>query len=246
MDDQERDRYLATLAATPARLKEALAGVPKKLLLWTPAPGKWSIQEIVCHMRDMEREAYLERYRRMLAEDNPKLPDVDGDRYAIEKGYRSMKLGEVVRDWSQAPQGKPEAAEEGEEEPVGARGNPRDRRPLLRRSLPAAPRGRQRRSPPGPDRGHPAPAQGPGGPRGGPRGAGRGDEGPLRRDRSAASRHPASGRSSRSPATCGTSSASMPSGSPRWRIRRSRTSGCSTTTGPPRRSAIGRPISARR
>jgi hypothetical protein len=100
LDDQERDRYLATLAATPARLKEALAGVPKKLLLWTPAPGKWSIQEIVCHMRDMEREAYLERYRRMLAEDNPKLPDVDGDRYAIEKGYRSMKLSEVVRDWS--------------------------------------------------------------------------------------------------------------------------------------------------
>jgi hypothetical protein len=100
LDEQERDRYLATLAATPARLKEALAGVPRRLLLWTPAPGKWSIQEIVCHMRDMEREAYLERYRRILAEDNPKLPDVDGDRCAIERGYRSMRLGDVVRDWS--------------------------------------------------------------------------------------------------------------------------------------------------
>lgn len=100
MDDQERAQHLATLAATPARLKEALAGLPKKLVLWTPAPGKWSIQEIVCHLRDMEREAYLERYQRVLAEDNPGLPDIDGERYAIERDYRSMKLSEVVRDWS--------------------------------------------------------------------------------------------------------------------------------------------------
>ena len=42
MDDQERDRYLATLATTPARLKEALAAVPKKLLLWTPASASLS------------------------------------------------------------------------------------------------------------------------------------------------------------------------------------------------------------
>ena len=100
MDQHERDRHLSTLAATPARLKEALAGVPKKLLLWTPAPGKWSIHEIVCHMRDMEREAYLQRYRLILAEDNPALPDIDGDRCAIERGYRSLKLGEVLRDWA--------------------------------------------------------------------------------------------------------------------------------------------------
>jgi uncharacterized damage-inducible protein DinB len=100
LDEQERERHLTTLVATPTRLKEALAGIPKKLLLWTPAPGKWSIHEIVCHLRDMEREAYIERYRRILAEDNPALPDIDGDRYAIERDYRSMKLGEVVRDWA--------------------------------------------------------------------------------------------------------------------------------------------------
>jgi uncharacterized damage-inducible protein DinB len=100
LDEQERERHLGTLAATPARLKEALVGVPRKLLLWTPAPGKWSIHEIVCHMRDMEREAYIDRYRRILAEDNPVLPDIDGDAYAIVRDYRSMKLGEVLRDWA--------------------------------------------------------------------------------------------------------------------------------------------------
>jgi len=101
MDDQEKQRLLGILRATRSNLKAALKGVPKALLLWRPAPGKWSIQEIVCHMRDMEREAYLARFRRILAEENPTLPDVDGDVCALERGYREQKLSEVVREWSQ-------------------------------------------------------------------------------------------------------------------------------------------------
>ena len=99
MEAQERKAHLDALRATPARLKDALAGVPKALALWTPAPGKWSILEIVCHMRDMERDAYQARFRRILAEDNPTLPDIDGDRSSIEGDYRSQKLGDVFRDW---------------------------------------------------------------------------------------------------------------------------------------------------
>lgn len=100
MDEQERQRLLAVLAATPARLKQALAGVPRALLLWTPAPGKWSILEIVAHMRDMERDAYLARYRLILAETDPSLPDVDGDRRALEGGYRDLRIALVLREWN--------------------------------------------------------------------------------------------------------------------------------------------------
>jgi hypothetical protein len=96
----ERARHLETLVATPAALKKALHGVPRKLLLFTPAPGKWSILEILCHMRDMEREAYLERYTRILAEPEPRLPDVNGDAFAIERDYRGQKAGDVLRDWT--------------------------------------------------------------------------------------------------------------------------------------------------
>lgn len=97
----ERRRLLAVLAATPARLKGLLKGVPRRLQLWSPAPGKWSMLEIVCHMRDMEREAYLERYRRILGEDEPRLPDIDGDRCALERDYRSQRLSEALREWQQ-------------------------------------------------------------------------------------------------------------------------------------------------
>jgi hypothetical protein len=102
MTDLERAALLHILAETPTRLKAALKGVPRKLLLWTPGPGKWSILEIVAHMRDMERDAYLTRYRRILAEDNPTLPDLDGDLIAIREEYRSLKLPELMRDWLRA------------------------------------------------------------------------------------------------------------------------------------------------
>ncbi len=102
MDQAERDRYIDIIRSTPDRLKGALAGVPRKLLMWRPAPGKWSIHEIVCHMRDAEREGYLYRYRKTLADVNPILPDVDGDKLALERQYGRMNLREVVRDWRAA------------------------------------------------------------------------------------------------------------------------------------------------
>jgi uncharacterized damage-inducible protein DinB len=100
MEDRERRLHRDTLRTTPARLKAALRGVPKAVWLWTPAPGKWSILEIACHLRDMERDAYLARYRRLLTEDEPTLPDVDGDVYALERDYRAQKPGEVLREWT--------------------------------------------------------------------------------------------------------------------------------------------------
>lgn len=100
MDANDRTAHLETLKSTPGRLKAALKGVPKKVLLWTPAPGKWSILEIVCHLRDMEKEAYLARYRRILDEETPSLPDIDGDILSLERDYRSQKLAEVLRDWT--------------------------------------------------------------------------------------------------------------------------------------------------
>ncbi|HTX52559.1 MAG TPA: DinB family protein [Candidatus Baltobacteraceae bacterium] len=99
MEQAERDRLLNIVRSTPERLKSALTGVPKKLLLWRPAPGKWSIHEIVCHMRDAERLGYLHRYSAILAQDNPTFPDVDGDVLAQDRQYRRMNLRDVLKDW---------------------------------------------------------------------------------------------------------------------------------------------------
>ena len=102
MDQAERDALLAIVRSTPDRLKAALAGVSKRLLMWRPAPGKWSIHEIVCHMRDAERLGYLHRYTEILTKENPTFPDVDGDALALERQYRRLNLREELRDWRAA------------------------------------------------------------------------------------------------------------------------------------------------
>ena len=99
MTDLERAALLHIVAETPTRLKAALKGVPKKLLLWTPGPGKWSILEIVAHMRDMERDAYLTRYRRILAEDNPTLPDLDGNPHELSEWRGQKRMLHAFSSW---------------------------------------------------------------------------------------------------------------------------------------------------
>jgi len=87
MDQRDKDRLLSNLKSLPNELDDLLAGLDEKTLRWRPIPNKWSVKEIMCHLRDMERLAYLARYQRMLSEDNPLMPNVDQDRIAIETDY---------------------------------------------------------------------------------------------------------------------------------------------------------------
>src|ERR1044072_223643 len=87
MDQREKHRLLWNLRSLPNELEDLLKDLDEETLRWRPIPNKWSIKEIMCHLRDMEREAYLARYRKMLAEDTPYLPNVDQDRIAAEKDY---------------------------------------------------------------------------------------------------------------------------------------------------------------
>ena len=87
MDQRDKDRILANLKSLPNELEDLLRDLDEETLRWRPIPNKWSVKEIMCHLRDMERLAYLGRYRKMLSEDNPHLPSVDQDRLAIESDY---------------------------------------------------------------------------------------------------------------------------------------------------------------
>lgn len=100
MSDTERDANVEILRGTEAKLKAVLKNIPRAVVTWTPAPGKWSILEIVGHLRDMEKDAYLARYRRILSEETPSLPDADGDKLSLENDYRTQKLSGLLREWS--------------------------------------------------------------------------------------------------------------------------------------------------
>ena len=87
MDQREKDRLLCNLKSLPNELDDLLNGLDEETLRWRPIPNKWSVKEIMCHLRDMERLAYLARYRRILSEDNPSLPSVDQEKLAMESDY---------------------------------------------------------------------------------------------------------------------------------------------------------------
>jgi uncharacterized damage-inducible protein DinB len=80
----------------PRLLAKALRGLKKKTYDRTYAPGKWSIRQIVCHLRDCEM-VYATRYRKLVAEDNPALLAFDQDRWADHTAYAKQD-GEAARE----------------------------------------------------------------------------------------------------------------------------------------------------
>src|SRR5262245_49888814 len=99
MDQRDKERLLWNLKSLPNELDDLLKDLNEETLRWRPIPHKWSIKEIMCHLRDMERLAYLARYRRMLSEDNPLLPNVDQDRIAVESDYINQNASAALDEF---------------------------------------------------------------------------------------------------------------------------------------------------
>jgi len=91
MTAAERRALIARYAAGPALLETALAQVPKKALQWRPAPGKWSVHEVVVHCADSESNSHM-RIRYLLAEPDPLLVGYDQDRWAAVMNYHAHPL----------------------------------------------------------------------------------------------------------------------------------------------------------
>ncbi len=84
------EAILAALRGTPAALYTLTASLPAALWTRKPAPGEWNLNEILCHLRDVEAEVNLPRLQKMLAEENPFLPGVNSDAWAAERQYATQ------------------------------------------------------------------------------------------------------------------------------------------------------------
>jgi FMN phosphatase YigB (HAD superfamily) len=81
------DAYLAVLKSTPACLSSFLSEIPPETWNKRPVEGEWCLTEIICHLRDVEKEVNLPRLRKMIQETNPFLPGMDTDPWAEEHQY---------------------------------------------------------------------------------------------------------------------------------------------------------------
>ena len=89
------------LRTTPARLAEAVAGIPADRLGRPEAPGKWSVAAVLQHLADSEVvNGY--RIRLMLAAELPPIPAYDQDAWASALNYDAADAALALRDFSAA------------------------------------------------------------------------------------------------------------------------------------------------
>jgi uncharacterized damage-inducible protein DinB len=67
----ERELTLARMTVTPTLLREMARDATGELAWTPPKRGEWSIGEVVRHLVDGDRDTFLPRLRRMLAESRP-------------------------------------------------------------------------------------------------------------------------------------------------------------------------------
>jgi DinB superfamily len=77
---------IARLAATPARIAQAVAGWPTARLHTAPTDGAWSAADILAHLRATD-DVLAFRAFMILARDNPPMASFDERRWAEVAGY---------------------------------------------------------------------------------------------------------------------------------------------------------------
>ncbi len=95
VDAEERESLIGRYAAGAERLRAALSKVPEGARKWRPAPGRWSVHEIVCHCADSETNACL-RIRSLVAEKDPVIVGYDQDEWAVRFDYHAHPLAAAL------------------------------------------------------------------------------------------------------------------------------------------------------
>jgi hypothetical protein len=95
------DDALAAMVEAPDLLRRLVRGLTEKQLATRPAPGKWSIKEIVAHLADSE-VVLGSRYRFIAAMDRPPLPGYDQDAFVANLGVGKAATGDLLDDFAMA------------------------------------------------------------------------------------------------------------------------------------------------
>jgi len=94
-DPMNYDALIEQYLAGPGLLRRAVAGMTRDQLLARPIPGKWSTQEVVCHLADYE-PIYADRMKRVIALQEPELLQGDPRLFAARLAYDHRDVEEEL------------------------------------------------------------------------------------------------------------------------------------------------------
>ncbi len=71
----------------------------KQLYLWKPAPDKWCLLEIICHLYDEEREDFRARVKHTLENPEKPMPPIDPVGWVTERNYFEQDYSSVLQNF---------------------------------------------------------------------------------------------------------------------------------------------------
>ncbi len=90
---------LKVLKTTPKKIKKMITGVSKKVLYKKPAPGKWSIAQIVAHLADSELVLGW-RYRSVAEQSGVTLQPYDQDIWIENSNHEKSDISLMLEMYS--------------------------------------------------------------------------------------------------------------------------------------------------
>jgi DinB superfamily len=88
---QELAVFVEHIAATPAKMREAIAGLSESQLDTPYRPGGWTVRQVAHHVPDSHMNSYV-RFRLALTEESPVIKPYEESRWAELPDARSMPV----------------------------------------------------------------------------------------------------------------------------------------------------------
>jgi hypothetical protein len=96
------EALLVALPASLAVLHSLTLRTPAAQWTVRPASGEWALTEILCHLRDVEREVNLPRFQAALKDENAFIAGQDTDPWAEQRDYIHQDGSQAFQDYAAA------------------------------------------------------------------------------------------------------------------------------------------------
>jgi FMN phosphatase YigB (HAD superfamily) len=101
-DLRSQEAILAVLRSTPAVLQGLTGGLTRADWAREPAPDEWAMIELVCHLRDTEREVHALQIETLLATEDPFVARPDAAYWAKQRRYHGEDGPTALREFAAA------------------------------------------------------------------------------------------------------------------------------------------------
>jgi hypothetical protein len=102
MHKEQLSNLIRSLEENALQIEKEISDIDSEFLTWKPSEKAFSVLENICHLRDIEREGYGVRIEKIVSENSPVLPDIDGEKLAQERAYNHQDIVVALKEYISA------------------------------------------------------------------------------------------------------------------------------------------------